>query len=53
MGGIEPYLLHAQQFAWKREWLEDFNIYRQKKGDPPLSDSEGDWPLVGCKELIV
>lgn len=53
VGGIEPYLLHAQQWRWHKDWAEEFSEYRVKKGQEPLGPDEGDWPLIGCKKLIV
>ena len=46
----EPYLLHAMQVGWRREWAEDFGAYLAKKGEK-LEDDAGDWPLIGDKGL--
>lgn len=52
VGGIEPYLLHAQQKAWRAEWAVDFARYRAEKGQEPLEESAGDWPLIGERSEV-
>ena len=42
-------LLHNLQVGWRREWAKEFAEYREKKGEPPLEESAGDWPLIGDK----
>jgi DNA polymerase-3 subunit epsilon len=49
---IDPLELHALQVVWHREWLDSFNEYRAKKGDPALPPEEGDWPIRGRSACV-
>ena len=51
IGKTEPYLLHHQQHQWRKEWATEFSEYRVKKGQEPLGEDEGDWPMIGCKDV--
>ena len=42
-------LLHVSQASWRRTWAKEFSEYRVKKGQEPLEESEGDWPVKGRK----
>ena len=53
VGNVELDMLHVQQVGWRRAWAKDFSDYRVRKGEPPLDESAGDWPLLGDKAVSV
>ena len=45
--------LHVAQAAWRRTWLTEFNEYRVEKGQNPLPESEGNWPLLTDERVLI
>ena len=46
VGNIDLDLLHVQQASWRRAWVADFNAYRKTKGQEPIPETAGNWPLL-------
>lgn len=53
IGNADLDTLHLYQVKWRRDWATEFSEYRVKKGEPPLDESEGDWPVIGAKKVAL
>lgn len=47
VGKMDTTALHVMQQKQRGEWAVEFAQYRAEKGQPPLEEWAGDWPIVG------
>jgi DNA polymerase-3 subunit epsilon len=53
IGNADLDTLHLYQVKWRRDWATEFSEYRVKKGEPPLDESDGDWPFIGARKVAL